>query len=266
MRGAGLANELGRQLVETVGESVEQNPRLTAQQFREGRLARMRQWDRASGDPEATDRIVEGLIGLGAAPQVTLREIPRPAEPRPPTATRSVPAAVPETTDMDPPGADEAAWSRAEPWAPELGAAPSAQSRSGSERADLPAPESLPALDQGEPLPPMEVAPDAASEPAVHTQVVPTGSIPTANPTPAAGGEAYDPALFGRLRAWRHEAARQAGQKAFYVFPDATLKRIAAARPQTLEDLAAIKGVGPRKLEQYGQDVLDTINRGEEEE
>ena len=82
----------------------------------------------------------------------------------------------------------------------------------------------------------------------------------------AAPGDVYDPALFARLRAWRQGAARQAGQKAFYVFPDATLKRIAAARPQTLEDLGAIKGVGPRKLEQYGQDVLDTISRGEETE
>ena len=60
-------------------------------------------------------------------------------------------------------------------------------------------------------------------------------------------------------------AAQQEGQKAFYVFPDATLKRIAAARPQTVEELQAIKGVGPRKLAQYGQAVLD-ITRQEGEQ
>ncbi len=105
---------------------------------------------------------------------------------------------------------------------------------------------------------------DGAAESAVHTQEVPTKSIPAAEPTLTTPGGAYDPAVFERLRAWRQQAARQAGQKAFYVFPNATLKRIASARPQTLEELAVIKGVGPRKLEQYGQDLLDTINRAEE--
>jgi ATP-dependent DNA helicase RecQ len=71
-----------------------------------------------------------------------------------------------------------------------------------------------------------------------------------------------DAALFERLRAWRLEEAQQAGQKAFYVFPDATLQRIAAARPQTLDELQAVKGVGPRKLEQYGQAVLAVTRQG----
>ena len=75
----------------------------------------------------------------------------------------------------------------------------------------------------------------------------------------------YDPALFEQLRTWRLEAARQEGQKAFYVFPDATLERIAAARPQTLEELEAVKGVGPKKLQQYGQAVLDITRREAEE-
>jgi hypothetical protein len=199
----------------------------------------MRQWDGATGDAETTDRIVEGLIGLGAAPQVTQREIPRPAEPRPAMPGSPAPAAMPGARGPETPGATA---------------------------ADLPAPEPLPPLATPAPLPPLPEASGPDAEPVVHTQEVPTGSIPHADPSPGTAAEAYDPAVFGRLRAWRQEAARQASQKAFYVFPDATLKRIAAARPQTLEDLAAVKGVGPRKLEQYGQDVLDTINRGEEEE
>ena len=190
----GLANELGRQLVETVGESLERNPRLTVQQFREGgspaRLARMRQWDRATGDPEVTDRIVDGLIGLGALPEATVKEIPMPPAP---SLAPSVVSTEPETT------------------------APAAQ-------------------------------PAEASA---------TPTSPTV--------EQYDSGLFERLRAWRLEAAQQQGQKAFYVFPDATLQRIAAARPQSLDDLQAVKGVGPKKLEQYGQAVLDITRQGAED-
>ena len=45
-----------------------------------------------------------------------------------------------------------------------------------------------------------------------------------------------------------------------------TLERIAAAQPQTLEELEAVKGVGPKKLQQYGQAVLDiTRQEGEVE-
>ena len=265
MQDARLANEMGRQLVETVGESVEQNPRLTAQQFREGRLERMRQWDAATGDPETTDRIVEGLIGLGATPQVALREIPRPAEPRPAVAIGAASVTVTQAIGLDTPVVDQAA-RPADAWSSEPGAASGVTGHGSLVAVDLPAPEPLPTFGAAEAVLPVTYVPDTAAQSAVHTQEVPTGSIPVADTASATPGEAYDPALFARLRAWRQEAARQAGQKAFYVFPDATLKRIAAARPQTLEDLGAIKGVGPRKLEQYGQDVLDTIHRGEETE
>jgi hypothetical protein len=54
-------------------------------------------------------------------------------------------------------------------------------------------------------------------------------------------------------------SAQQEGQKAFYVFPDATLERIAAARPQTMEELEAVKGVGPKKLQQYGDAILAAV-------
>lgn len=74
-----------------------------------------------------------------------------------------------------------------------------------------------------------------------------------------------DPALFAQLRAWRLETAQQEGQKAFYVFPDTTLKRIAAARPQNAEGLRAVKGVGPKKLARYGLAVL-AITQNEAEE
>ena len=52
------------------------------------------------------------------------------------------------------------------------------------------------------------------------------------------------------------ETARAAGRNAFHVFSDATLHEIASRRPQTMDELAAIKGVGPKKLQQYGPAIL----------
>ncbi|MGD8397366.1 MAG: RecQ family ATP-dependent DNA helicase [Anaerolineae bacterium] len=70
-----------------------------------------------------------------------------------------------------------------------------------------------------------------------------------------------DPALFERLRAWRLETAREIEKPAYVVFPNRTLEAIAAAKPVTLEELDAIRGVGPRKLEQYGAAVLEIVAR-----
>ena len=78
-----------------------------------------------------------------------------------------------------------------------------------------------------------------------------------AQPSAATPQEAtYAPALFEQLRTWRREEAGRQGKAAFHVFPDATLQRIAAARPQTEEELLAVKGVGPKKLASFGQGVL----------
>ncbi|GHF68443.1 DNA helicase [Streptomyces mashuensis] len=65
-----------------------------------------------------------------------------------------------------------------------------------------------------------------------------------------------DEALYERLRDWRAEQARRQGQPAFCVFTDKTLMAIAEALPGTEADLARIPGVGGRKLDRYGADVL----------
>jgi superfamily II DNA helicase RecQ len=69
----------------------------------------------------------------------------------------------------------------------------------------------------------------------------------------------YDEALFQSLRAWRLQTSRELGRAPFIIFQDVVLKRIAAVRPATLQELASISGIGPRKLEQFGQDVLAII-------
>jgi superfamily II DNA helicase RecQ len=65
-----------------------------------------------------------------------------------------------------------------------------------------------------------------------------------------------DPVLVERLREWRREAARDAGVPAYVVFPDETLRSIAAQRPASREGLARIPGLGPGRLDRYGAAVL----------
>ena len=68
-----------------------------------------------------------------------------------------------------------------------------------------------------------------------------------------------DDALFQVLRAWRLEQARAQKVAPYVVFHDSHLRAIAAHRPITLEALSELKGVGPRKLEQYGAAVIELV-------
>lgn len=68
-----------------------------------------------------------------------------------------------------------------------------------------------------------------------------------------------DAEVFGSLRAWRAERAREDNVPAYIVFTDATLMAIAEAMPETEADLLSIPGIGPAKLERYGGDVLGTL-------
>jgi len=67
---------------------------------------------------------------------------------------------------------------------------------------------------------------------------------------------------FEALRAWRGDVARSHGVPAYVIFHDATLREIALAEPASLDDLAHISGVGARKLEAYGEDILREVARG----
>ncbi|MGD2205884.1 MAG: HRDC domain-containing protein, partial [Anaerolineae bacterium] len=190
MQQNGLGNDLGRQLAETVQEDLGRYPSVSPQQFRDRRLGRMRQWDRATGDPARTDDMVESLIGLGAFGPATVHDAPRLKQPgRTPTATK-VTAPTPQPTASPAPDAEH-------------------------------------------------VTPE---------------------------GQAYDPALFEDLRAWRKAEADGMDKAAFHVFTDATLGRIAAAQPRTRDELLAVKGVGPKKLDQFGQAVLDITRKQPKED
>jgi ATP-dependent DNA helicase UvrD/PcrA len=66
---------------------------------------------------------------------------------------------------------------------------------------------------------------------------------------------------FEVLKAWRLSRARAEEIPAYVVFHNTTLEEIAARRPASLAELAAVPGVGPAKLERYGEDVLATLAR-----
>ena len=67
--------------------------------------------------------------------------------------------------------------------------------------------------------------------------------------------------LFEALRAWRGEVAKSHGVPAYVIFHDATLREIALAQPETLDALSHISGVGARKLEAYGEEILQRVAR-----
>jgi ATP-dependent DNA helicase RecQ len=69
-----------------------------------------------------------------------------------------------------------------------------------------------------------------------------------------AGQTRYD-----ALKAWRAEVARSHNLPAYVIFHDATLAAIAQAEPQDLEALQGIAGIGAKKLEAYGGEVLRVV-------
>jgi ATP-dependent DNA helicase RecQ len=82
-------------------------------------------------------------------------------------------------------------------------------------------------------------------------------------PPPAAEGKTGDPALVAALRAWRSEVARTRGVPAYVVLHDSTIDGIAAARPTTPEQLRGIPGIGDKKLEHYGDELIALVKAAE---
>ncbi len=89
----------------------------------------------------------------------------------------------------------------------------------------------------------------------------PAGSSSRSSSAPRVELDEGDP-LVAALRTWRGEESRRIGKPAYVVFDNKTLAAIAAARPASLGALAEVSGVGPAKLEKYGDAVLDVVRAG----
>ncbi|MFQ6169998.1 ATP-dependent DNA helicase UvrD2 [Oryzobacter sp. R7] len=103
----------------------------------------------------------------------------------------------------------------------------------------------------------------AAKEPARTTCRVCGGPLATAKERTIGRCTACPPTmderLFEALRTWRLETAREADVPAFVVFTDATLTAIAERVPGDTRELSRIPGVGPAKLERWGDAVLAVL-------
>ncbi len=66
-------------------------------------------------------------------------------------------------------------------------------------------------------------------------------------------------ARFEALKAWRAEVAREHNLPAYIVFHDATLAEMAQAMPDSLDALGQVSGVGAKKLEAYGREILRVL-------
>jgi ATP-dependent DNA helicase RecQ len=82
------------------------------------------------------------------------------------------------------------------------------------------------------------------------------GDIAPASTGPS---EPADANLTGALRAWRSEVARTRGVPAYVVLHDATIDGIANLRPTTLTQLRDIAGIGDKKLEHYGDELIALV-------
>ncbi len=69
-----------------------------------------------------------------------------------------------------------------------------------------------------------------------------------------------DDPLYETLKEWRLETARAEEKPAYVIFHNSTLAEIVRRAPRTREELAAVPGVGPAKLERYGDAVLAALS------
>jgi hypothetical protein len=70
---------------------------------------------------------------------------------------------------------------------------------------------------------------------------------------------AVDPVLYQKLKVWRLSRAKNDGVAPFMVAHDKTLQGVSVAKPSSTQQLLGLPGFGPRKVEQYGDDIIKII-------
>jgi exodeoxyribonuclease VII large subunit len=72
-------------------------------------------------------------------------------------------------------------------------------------------------------------------------------------------------ALRRALITFRTDRAKRLGVEPYRIFPNATLELLLMAHPETLEELAAVKGMGPKKIKQFGMELLACLSEASAE-
>ncbi len=85
------------------------------------------------------------------------------------------------------------------------------------------------------------------------------GSSPSAVAKAPASLDADGQTRYLALKAWRAEVAKEHNLPAYVIFHDATLVAIAERAPHSLDDLQGLSGMGAKKLEAYGEEVLRVV-------
>lgn len=98
---------------------------------------------------------------------------------------------------------------------------------------------------------------DASSE--VKRVLSPDTKRVAVNESPQDGRDA-GVAIRGKLKSYRLARSKQEGVPPYYIFSDAELELLMNGRPKTIGELGKMKGFGPKKLEKYGQDIINIIN------
>jgi ATP-dependent DNA helicase RecQ len=86
------------------------------------------------------------------------------------------------------------------------------------------------------------------------------------SPAPGAAVSEAEAELREYLREWRRNTARAQGTAAFIVMHDASLNALCQKQPRSLSELLEVSGFGERKVELYGQQILDALKRFREGE
>ncbi|HEX7891725.1 MAG TPA: DNA helicase RecQ [Ramlibacter sp.] len=99
---------------------------------------------------------------------------------------------------------------------------------------------------------------ESVSQPAGRSRTRDRGGS-KATPAVAAALDSAGQQRFAALKSWRTEVAKAHNLPAYIIFPDATLAAIAALNPGSLDDLTLVSGIGAKKLESYGAQVMDVL-------
>lgn len=69
-----------------------------------------------------------------------------------------------------------------------------------------------------------------------------------------------NPDIYSSLIRWRRETALEMNTECYKILPNRTLMNISAAMPRTLKELGSVHGIGPKKLNDFGEDIIAIIN------
>ncbi len=86
-------------------------------------------------------------------------------------------------------------------------------------------------------------------------------AIPKKSLSGGSDANPVDDPLFEAMRAWRRTKARGADVPAYVILNDQTLRAITKRQPTNKAELAAIPGIGPAKLERFGDEILQLLSQ-----